>query len=66
MLVYLDSSAIVKRYVEETGSESVDILYNMLEEESETRKDEDTTTADVFGLEFGGSHWCNRHKAPER
>ncbi|MHB8568375.1 MAG: type II toxin-antitoxin system VapC family toxin [Nitrososphaerales archaeon] len=35
MRVYLDSSAIVKRYVEETGSESVDVLYNALEKNDE-------------------------------
>lgn len=32
MRVYLDSSAIVKRYVKEKGSRSVDILYHALEE----------------------------------
>jgi predicted nucleic acid-binding protein len=36
MLVYLDSSAIVKRYIEEIGSESVDLLYSSLELEQET------------------------------
>ncbi len=35
MLVYLDSSAIVKRYIEEIGSDSVDLLYKSLEEKSE-------------------------------
>jgi uncharacterized protein len=34
MRVYLDSSAIVKRYVEEIGSDSVDILYEALERDS--------------------------------
>ena len=33
MLAYLDSSAIVKRYIEEIGSESLDILYASLETE---------------------------------
>ena len=31
MLVYLDSSAIVKRYIGEAGSESLDFLYGELE-----------------------------------
>jgi uncharacterized protein len=35
MLVYLDSSAIVKRYIEEIGSEPVDALYSWLEKEPE-------------------------------
>jgi len=35
VLVYLDSSAIVKRYIEEIGSDSVDLLYKALEEDSE-------------------------------
>ena len=34
--VYLDSSAIVKRYVKEIGSDSVDILYHELERESDS------------------------------
>ena len=37
MLVYLDSSAIVKRYVEEKGSESVDAVYEVLEKEGSQR-----------------------------
>ncbi|HKW05017.1 MAG TPA: type II toxin-antitoxin system VapC family toxin, partial [Nitrososphaerales archaeon] len=36
MRVYLDSSAIVKRYVKEQGSDSVDKLYHALEKVSET------------------------------
>lgn len=35
MRVYLDSSAIVKRYIEEVGSDSIDLLYDSLEEEPE-------------------------------
>ena len=35
MLVYLDSSAIVKRYLKEIGSESMDFLYDGLEKEEE-------------------------------
>jgi uncharacterized protein len=31
VLVYLDSSAIVKRYIEEIGAESLDLLYSQLE-----------------------------------
>jgi uncharacterized protein len=31
MLVYLDSSAIVKRYIEEKGSDSIDAVYAALE-----------------------------------
>lgn len=34
MLAYLDSSAVVKRYIEEVGSESVDLLYSALEAQS--------------------------------
>jgi uncharacterized protein len=34
MRVYLDSSALVKRYVKEAGSNSVDIFYHALESES--------------------------------
>ncbi len=37
MLVYLDSSAIMKRYVEEKGSESVDMVYETLEKRSDSR-----------------------------
>ncbi|TLX93476.1 MAG: type II toxin-antitoxin system VapC family toxin [Thaumarchaeota archaeon] len=37
MLVYLDSSAIVKRYIEEKGSESVDSVYEVLEKEGAQR-----------------------------
>jgi uncharacterized protein len=33
VLTYLDSSAIVKRYIEEIGSESLDFLYTRLERE---------------------------------
>jgi len=33
MIVYLDSSAIVKRYIEEKGSEVIDSLYAALENE---------------------------------
>jgi predicted nucleic acid-binding protein len=33
MIVYLDSSAIVKRYIEEKGSESIDAVYTGLEKE---------------------------------
>lgn len=36
MRVYLDSSAIVKRYVKEAGSDSVDTIYHALEGSSET------------------------------
>ena len=35
MRAYLDSSAIVKRYIKETGSESIDVIYNALEQESQ-------------------------------
>jgi predicted nucleic acid-binding protein len=35
MRAYLDSSAIVKRYIKENGSESVDIFFNALEKEGE-------------------------------
>ncbi|MDA4112515.1 MAG: type II toxin-antitoxin system VapC family toxin [Thaumarchaeota archaeon] len=35
MLVYLDSSAIVKRYIEEKGSESIDVVYAGLEKEGD-------------------------------
>jgi predicted nucleic acid-binding protein len=31
MIVYLDSSAIVKRYVKEMGSDSVDLIYHAVE-----------------------------------
>ena len=37
MLVYLDSSAIAKRYIEEKGSESVDAVYEVLEKEGSHR-----------------------------
>jgi len=37
MLVYLDSSAIVKRYVEERGSGSIDVLYETLEKVENVR-----------------------------
>jgi predicted nucleic acid-binding protein len=37
MLVYLDSSAIVKRYIEEKGSESIDAVYAGLEKEGSLR-----------------------------
>ncbi len=37
MLAYLDSSAIVKRYIEEKGSESVDAVYEALEKEASHR-----------------------------
>ena|SRR5579872_5081008 len=35
MRAYLDSSALVKRYVKESGSESVDMLYHALEDDTE-------------------------------
>ena|SRR5487761_262124 len=37
MLVYLDSSAIMKRYVEEKGSESLDMVYDNLEKRNDVR-----------------------------
>jgi predicted nucleic acid-binding protein len=38
MHAYLDSSAIVKRYIKENGSESVDIFFNALEKGEEESK----------------------------
>ena len=35
MRVYLDSSAIVKRYIKEIGSDSLDFLYHELEKDSQ-------------------------------
>ena len=35
MLIYLDSSAIVKRYIAEKGSESIDAIYAGLEKDGD-------------------------------
>src|ERR1700674_54665 len=37
MLVYLDSSALGKRYLEERGSESLDVIYEALEKDGDQR-----------------------------
>ncbi len=37
MLVYLDSSAIVKRYIEEKGSEAIDTVYASIEQDGNNR-----------------------------